>query len=1064
MVRSEKLEETALWRFYLSKISTNVKRSGWVKDVYEAAANYLMDVRQTFQNYTLHDETHILNVMDAMGGLLGDQIGRLTVGETELLILAASLHDIGMVYTEEEKQHCYQDEAACRKFLRKYCPELLGCPAAEWAEDVRRWYLRTLHSFRISEVLQNKAWKELFDRCPLDVIPKRCVIAVCQAHGEEPEELVHNRDLNHLAANDADPLFCALLLRLGDLLDFDDTRAPGVLYNYVVCNEESRAEWDKHRSSAGFRYPESPSADALPYRARCTNPGVEHAVRDFLDWVDEELGNCVKLQKYCGTGWQREFPFPREVGREEIEAEGYMSGDFCLTMDQTQILELLTGENLYQDTSVFVRELLQNAIDATLLRGEMESAFVPEQSRIDLWEWNDEEGNIWFRIDDRGTGMTLGMLQRYFLKVGNSYYNSRELERDLREHGQDKKYHGISRFGIGFLSCFLCGDYAEVSTLYFDDDKSRREETAVDSYQTIHYGLRLQVTGLSGYYTLKNQAKHHQTEGNLPAPGEYGTNVWGSIERDGYRVTPGTSIVIRIPSGEFGNLNLREAVERYLCGARVPVYYNNERIGRTYEEIMTAAHEAEGEKIYEMTPQMKEQFDCTFPAVRGQYPKIAVSVVPLDTEENQILPELSGVLVKCELRFEQVLQWKVKDQFYEIYGNFCGKGKNVEIEFESRNKKWSSRSILYIEKWEDIEQKYGSDKVAFLGAEFEKHAVCPKAKEIAEVWEPFSEQEELHEMWRNYHNSQQENQMEISAAEMAFPDIMQICAGCGDSTYVYQGIVAGELQGASQWFFGESAMFLAEGVCKPMVDVGRSKISGLPLTTLLAISAVLSKYQMLGYRHIRWDELAGWRNISFKEWKKIKDSKLDRWLRKNKADFLIETKRILQKPCKGTDDDYFCLAGGEDYPVLDLYLMAHFQDKYRMTINYEEGQIISFEEKGSDETDETFDLFPPMMFCMAASSQSRRYICSANRFNRRGITADHPFIIWLLHNAAQLRQYYQRQFQRIVDCLRAYNAEDFVAECNQIRQQLLAFPNHYGVDVSSFPQLSLDDFWFMEEE
>ncbi len=463
MVHSEKLEETALWRTYQGKLSSNDKRSTWVKDMYEAAAKYLMDVRQTFQNYTLHDETHILNVLDAMGNLLGNKIEELSVGEAELLILSACLHDLGMVYTKEEKLRWYQDETSCRKFLREYCPELLGRPAQEWTEDIHMWYLRTLHPFRLPEVLQNPSWRELFANCPLDVIPRRCILAVCQAHGENAAELSNNRDLEYLSASETDPLFCALMLRLGDLLDFDDTRAPRVLYSYVSCNEESRAEWDKHQASAGFHYPPSPSTGELPYRARCMNPGVEHAVRDFLDWVDEELGNCIRLQKRCRKQWQQEFPFPRAVLRDEIESEGYMSGDFCLTMDQTQVLKLLTGENLYDHMDVFLRELLQNAIDATLLRGKMDPDFVPEQARIDLWEWNDKDGNIWFRIDDQGTGMTLGMLQRYFLKVGNSYYNSRELERDLRDHGQTEKYHGISRFWnrvfIQFSLWGLCGSF-----------------------------------------------------------------------------------------------------------------------------------------------------------------------------------------------------------------------------------------------------------------------------------------------------------------------------------------------------------------------------------------------------------------------------------------------------------------------------------------------------------------------------------------------------------------------------------------------------------------------------
>lgn len=119
MVHSEKLEEMVFWHIYQGKLSTNEKRSSWVKEVYETA-KYMLDVRQTFQNYTLHDATHILNVLDAMRGLLGDQIERLTVGEMELLFLSACLHDLGMVYTEEEKRRCYQDKTACRKFLCYY--------------------------------------------------------------------------------------------------------------------------------------------------------------------------------------------------------------------------------------------------------------------------------------------------------------------------------------------------------------------------------------------------------------------------------------------------------------------------------------------------------------------------------------------------------------------------------------------------------------------------------------------------------------------------------------------------------------------------------------------------------------------------------------------------------------------------------------------------------------------------------------------------------------------------------------------------------------------------------
>ncbi len=89
MIHSKRLEETVLWKVYQEKTVSESTRANWVKEVCEAAIKYMMDVRQTFQNYTLHDGTHIINVLDAMGGVLGNQVSQLTVGEMELLILAS---------------------------------------------------------------------------------------------------------------------------------------------------------------------------------------------------------------------------------------------------------------------------------------------------------------------------------------------------------------------------------------------------------------------------------------------------------------------------------------------------------------------------------------------------------------------------------------------------------------------------------------------------------------------------------------------------------------------------------------------------------------------------------------------------------------------------------------------------------------------------------------------------------------------------------------------------------------------------------------------------------------
>lgn len=1073
MIHSEKLEETLLWQIYQEKCASDDKRRVWVKEIFKTAEECLFDVRQTFLNYTLHDKTHILNVLDAMGGILGSQAQNLTVGEAELLILAACLHDLGMVYTEEEKRQCLEDEAARREFFKTHCPDFLGNAPEKWPEEIRQWYFRVLHPFRLSEVLENEEWKKLFAERPLDVIPKQCILAVCQAHGEEPEELRRNRNLEYLPASDVDPLFCALLLRLGDLLDFDDTRAPKVLYHYAGRSEKSQEEWEKHQASAGFRYFESPSFNDLPYKARCTNPKIERAVREFLDWIDDELNNSVKLQRYCRQGWRQTFPFPRAVLRDEIESDGYMSGDFCLTMDQTRIMNLLVGENLYGNRDVFVRELLQNAIDATMLRGKMDPDFVPENSRIDLWEWNDEAGNVWFRIDDRGIGMTLGMLQRYFLKVGNSYYTSQELERDLIDHKQAKNYQGISRFGIGFLSCFLNGDFAEVSTLYFDPEKNQREDSASGDSKMLRYGLRLKVTGLSGYYVIKNQAKHHPTDERMPGPDweREGMGREGSLERNGYRAYPGTSIAVCLDPGKLGTLDLRKSVEKYLYGSRVPVYYNNKRIGLTYDEVMQAVHEMEGTNLCELTPEMKEKFDECFPEMRGQYPMLDIRVASLDSPENQILPGLSGVLLRYCVHFNKVPQWQVKDQVYELQ-SYIGRGeKGPKITISSWNTKdsWHGR---YVEHWRAVELDFDSATVAALKAEFERWPACPQTGEqLGEAWIPFVGYIDLYTAWRGYHDCYNKKTVEFSTIECRCKNIGVLFSDKRSEEVMcsYQGIVAGDIRKELFWAGPEehAAMFLLEDEWRPEMNISRSAVMDLPLKVWVALHGMISKYQMLDRKKIYPVGLKKEKNISLREWREVRASRMGQWLQESLGNFFDEVMQKLKLPLQWKDFNlrYMNLACRDTHmdPVLLYeYLMASLQDNWQMTINYEAGEVISFIRKEAANREE-FDLFPPMMFCKAATAQSRRYICSQSFLERRGITLDHPFIVWLLDNAPKLNQYYKRQFEQIILCLCRWHGHEMIPICNDIREQMLALRDYHGVDVKAFPKLSSADFWSDEQ-
>lgn len=1057
--RSKLLEDTALWKTYVARVSND--RSSWTHKIYDNSMNYLKDVRRTFPNYTLHDETHVLNVLDAMAGILGDQISQLSEGEAELLILAACMHDLGMVYTEEEKKLWFGNKTRIREFLRKNSPEQLGCPAEEWSEDLQQWYLRWLHPCRLSEVFQNEGWKTSLEAWPMEAVPKRCVIAVCEAHGQSPEEFSVKSEMEYLRASDADPLFCALLLRLADLLDFDDTRAPKVLYSYAASIPKSREEWDKHQVSGGFRYPDSPSMEKLPYKARCTNPGIEHAVRDFLDWIDNELNTCARLQQKCHDNWQRTFPFPGSVDRKEVESEGYVSGDFQMTMDHTRIMELMTGKELYDNDDVFIRELLQNAIDATLLRLEIDHDFTQEDARIDLWEWNDKDGNIWFRIDDQGTGMTRGMFQRYFLKVGNSYYNSQELKRDLRDHGRTGDYPAISRFGIGFLSCFLCGTFAEVSTLYFDPQKNAEECGTVFTHRGNNYGLRLQVTGLQGYYTLKSQAEQHVADDPMPAPEDYADKSVSDLEWRGYRTKPGTSISIKLDPGRLGAINLRETVEKYLCCAKVPVYYNGERVGRTYGEAMEEIHRLEGERIYELTPECKKKFDKCFPFCKGQYPKVVVTTVPLDEGKGQILPSLSGAFIKYDVKFEKDPNWQVKGRDYEISAVIDGAGSTLRLETKNTNYRAS-----YMD-WNGFILDHSQQEVKTLIAALKALPEPPESEdELGEAWKVFKDERLSPRIaWQLWLDSVQMSTVEITFQELGIPTVDDLTGNkkSFDSRIIcgYCGVVAGnvpQFDSAHDYIM----LLLLDSELRPIVKASRSEISDMPLELIMAIYGILFAWAPNSKRSVYFQK---WNIPSLPVWRNLRNTKLNIWLENNLKDYLQDIKERSNKPIYKRDKQIVYI-GSYLYNIsgiIQKFWMAFLQDSYHMEVNFEAGQLILFNTKSPNGNAKSYDLFPPMMFCSAATQESRRFLCSGDEVFRRCINVDHPYTVWLMKNADALNTYYNRQFEQIVEVLRNSGSEKIIDVCNEIREQLLSLPNRHGVDIAACPQLSEADFWVPEE-
>lgn len=653
------LKELTLWKHFVSVASPEQQTT--VKKLLDHADALLSRVVETFPTYTLHDRTHAINVANLMGKLAEPWIEEMNALEAGLLLLSAFWHDVGMVFTEEERSTIAVAEEF-QEFLRTH-PEarLEVAEDGELSRAVTEWFCRWSHAERVFHHLNL-----VEDRLEWEGIPLRQQLgALCRSHNLEAAELRRDDLCPTDFLGEADVRFCAVILRMADILDFDRTRSPDAIYHFLgigrrTDNREkaSDVEWRKHLESKGFAFPR-PAERRVPYSltfvASPDDPAVEWDVRQFLEVIEGEFLACEQLIRTCSGRW-RDVCLPIRMDRK-IYSKNYKFGDYRFILEQEQVLGLLMGEDLYQNPYVFVRELLQNALDASRHREFHERAHGRANFRCEpiiISEWHDQEQYHWVRFDDFGMGMTEEIVRNFLLRVGRSYYTSAEFQAELLQYQAQKGFTPISRFGIGLLSCFIAGDRVEITTRHATHAKSQSDS------------IRLALSGLHGFFTL-------QTGTHIPAlmRGPDG-------DEPGYRLKPGTSVAVRLdPRKERGHLNLGKMLERYLLYPPIPVQFNDAQIGgdQAMLKVPLLGHAIE-EQLGE------QQMRCFIDDLAADpTTRITIQVVPIDLSSYSPTDKLTGQLV--ELRMN--VQWELMELEREsgIIRKYALKISSTGLEVES---------------------------------------------------------------------------------------------------------------------------------------------------------------------------------------------------------------------------------------------------------------------------------------------------------------------------------------------------------------------------------------------
>ena len=446
--------------------------------------------RGSFADYTLHNPLHSRKLLHLAGYVIPDKtLDDLSELELAVLIMSFYVHDLGMVQTIADRENVIKSEEfinyiesrsdisdAINKLKKDSNgvanPAPYDMSIAQLYDVALTDFLRPKHATieRYQECI--KIIEESANDNSLfqikDVSFKDELLLICKSHNE-PTSTIKDTNLfktsHPMAHKQFNIQYCAGVLRIVDVLDFDSERTPRSLFRAIgIENKQlpgfkiSLREWTKQLATHSIVIGEN----ELCVYADSNSPSIEHAIREMCTYIETQIKDTLFVLQQNPEEIARKYriELPAYV-KPTIRSIGYTYKNYSLKLNESAIIKLLMGENLYSKSQIAIRELVQNAIDACEVRRRIETFYTPE---IKVNVTNDADGRYWLCVQDNGIGMDDKVLNDYFFKSGSSYYQSDEFKSfSVRKKIRD--FVPISRFGIGLLSVFMIGDIVRVTTV-----------------------------------------------------------------------------------------------------------------------------------------------------------------------------------------------------------------------------------------------------------------------------------------------------------------------------------------------------------------------------------------------------------------------------------------------------------------------------------------------------------------------------------------------------------------------------------------------------------------------
>lgn len=463
-----------------------------------------------FPHFSKHDITHSNRIENEICNLIGEErLRSLSCSDLIMMLLCFNLHDVGMALEYKEiyegfssddmKKYISENALNDKSPIQDVCKRLQSFNKIEnnyeKSIDVYNDIIliieeknRSIHAKNSKEYIETD---ENIKKC-VGIRCRKLLAKICELHQMPTKEILTlPYKCNGFFGDFIHPRFIASMLCLGDLLDLDTDRFDEVnIKASTPFPKLSAIHKKKHESVTHFLV----NQNIIEVCSDTDDIEVHIVMRQWMDWMKE-------LCNYLALNWGDISPNGFGVAPSIKKCVLLLNGndnylaftDLKYTLSKERMYELLKGSNIYKHKFMCIREIIQNAVDATLLRLydeellDINTGIYELSKKINLSDFTitgnislTEEGNVKIELRDRGIGISEEDIRR----ISNASNKKSEKKKNLIDK-MPEFIRPSGAFGIGLQSIFMICKRFEIITKTIDESAKKitfNSETSSNGY------------------------------------------------------------------------------------------------------------------------------------------------------------------------------------------------------------------------------------------------------------------------------------------------------------------------------------------------------------------------------------------------------------------------------------------------------------------------------------------------------------------------------------------------------------------------------------------------------